>query len=232
MRKSFRNCTKRWPNADKLSPRKRSQPSIGSQHARILTGYNPRGLHARPFQKNCALAPGTGSSRRNSAHAPAGSLDRTSLARTDLFFRVLLSHFSNQRIDRSAGHTSSRPIPACCRPLLSGSPALVVCAHAFLAWLQRSCAHACVLAGIDRLSSGRFQFLAARRAGYLPGLLSLFCFCRAGVFQISIRRHVAGSRIYRALLCATGTATTIGRDARSFASLSVSSAVGVVPHLL
>ena len=128
-------------------------------------------------------------------------MDLPARARPDLFFRVLLSHIPDSRIDRSTWNSSSRGVPVISSEEFRPAASLVR-ANVVMVVERHIHAHGLVLGRHHRLTNAYRQRLAAGDVSYLLCLLSLLCQCSRRLLQLSIRRHVAGGRFSCTILYA------------------------------
>ena len=126
-------------------------------------------------------------------------MDLPARAWPHLFLGIFLAGIPNPRLDRSQRDSSGGRVLASCRSR-DGSFAHLVCAHVALVF--EHFANACFpLLGRDGgVSSCCAQPVAARYTCAVLRFFSFFRVRRARFFWISIRRHVARSRIYLAFL--------------------------------
>src|SRR5260370_32470017 len=102
--------------------------------------------------------------------SPAFPLDFLARSRAHLLFGIFLARLSNSRIDRAAGNSSRRRIPAGSGRAVRACGVLV-CADAAMAIEQLAHADGDLLGGHDRLGATGPEFLATRHAGGLCRVL-------------------------------------------------------------
>src|SRR5215472_19376353 len=178
------------------------------------------------------MAAGSGSSRREGQHSPAGAMVVSPRSGSPLLFGVLLSAVSDQGSHRAAGD------PACVRlsrrrggaggrlTTILGRP------NVSMVVFRRSCPDVSLLARHCGIGGSGLQSLAARELGAVFSLFPFLRGCGSGVLRVSIGRHVARSRLHLHLLCAARSAPGAGSGTCAFAPEPVLVAVGMVSHLL
>src|SRR5260370_14738601 len=98
--------------------------------------------------------------------SPAFPLDFPARSRAHLLFGIFLARLSNSRIDRAAGNSSRRRIPAGSGRAVRACGVLV-CADAAMAIEQLAHADGALLGWHDRLGATGPEFLATQHAGCL-----------------------------------------------------------------
>src|SRR5713226_8238498 len=111
----------------------------------------------------------------------ASPLHFPACSRPDLLFRVFFARFPNQRIDRTARSSARERILASSGRTV-WARRLLVRADAAVVFEQFAYADRNLLDGHDRVGATGVEFLAARNAGDLFRVFSLFRECRSGFF--------------------------------------------------
>src|ERR1700676_3059220 len=108
----------------------------------------------------------------------------------------------------------------------------MVCAYRAVVFEWPAYVNGIVLDRHGRFIAVGTESVAARDAGDLFCVLSVFCRRGAGFFRLSVGRHAAGSGLYRAFLCAVRNAAWFWADVATDAREFVPAAMGMVSHLL
>lgn len=158
-------------------------------------------------------------------------MDFSAGAGTDLFLRVFLAGFSNQRIDRTARNFACRRLLARGRAT-AWAGGLLVCADAALDLKRAAHADGTLLGGDDCVGAAGFEFVATGNVGDLFCVFSFVCERGAGFLVVSIGWNVAGGGIHFPVFCAKGMAARMGRGESAFANELVFAGLGMFSHLL
>src|SRR5271165_6411794 len=119
--------------------------------------------------------------------------------RRHLFFSLLFAAIPDPRPYRSGWCAARSPIPCSCRTLIA-CVAVLVRADAPVVFVRQCHAHGHLLDRTRGLRRRSAQSMATSELLYLFRLLSLVCCGGWRVFRLSIGRHAAGGRFYRAVL--------------------------------
>ncbi len=139
----------------------------------------------------------------------ASPLDFSACPGANLLFRVFLTRFPNQRIDRAARDSARQGVFA------GGGGALwahrlLVRPDAAVVFQQYAHGDGNLLGRHDRVGAAGFEFLAAGNAGDLLCVLSFVRERGAGFFRVPIGWDAARSGIYWHVLRSTGMAAGMG----------------------
>lgn len=155
-----------------------------------------------------------------------------SRARMHLLFRFFLSSFPNTRSHRRGWNFTRGELPSGCITIIWLLGATLVCADVALVVEQFSDVERPLLDRHAGILAARVELMAASNAGHRLCMFSLFCQRSSRLLWLSIRRDAVRSRIYLRLLRAIRVASGFGPTQSPFARQFVSTALGVVSHLL
>src|ERR1700722_2090064 len=152
--------------------------------------------------------------------------------RLHLFFCILLPCVSNPWSHRAKWHSTRERLSPGRNTNFWTRTGDMVCAYRAVVFERSADVNGVVLGRDGRFIAVGAESVAARHAGDLFCVLSVFCERGAGFFRLPIGRHAAGSGIYFSFLRAVRAASWFWAVVTPIACQPVPAAMGMVPHLL
>src|ERR1700693_1195187 len=152
--------------------------------------------------------------------------------RLHLFFCVLLPCVSNSRAYGPKWDSTRERLSPSRNTNLRTRTGNMVCAYHAVVFERPARVNGVVLGRDGRFIVVGAESVAARHAGDLFCVLSVFCERGAGFFRLPVGRHAAGSGIYLSFLRAVRTASWFWAAVTPHARQPVPAAMGMVSHLL
>src|SRR6185437_1410240 len=152
-------------------------------------------------------------------------------SRLHLFLRVLLTSLPDSRTHWTTGSSSRRKLSPRRGAVYRRRGSDLVRADRALVVEHQQRAHRSVLGGNDSFAVVALEPVATWNAAGLFHMLFVVCMRRTGFLQLSVRRHVAGSRHHFPSVCSRRLSPRPWRRTSAFPGKYVFTAMGMVSHL-